>query len=281
MQTSSIGPDPLGYLLCGQHTGGFRDGAFPVDPLRRDGVQPRALTRQPARDDTHALPGVFDVVVMRTEPWAHQLAFVPRSVVPHQQQGALPPCGQTVAAPRQTLQRPRAYWLTRRKPQPKLLRRRRSGPQQQPIARQGLGLGIGVGPLFFDQTPRGRSRSPALHVRLRQAPPPHGIGEAQQPLRVAGSQADQPVARLFFRVYAGSGLVIQCLARFQRVLSRARAVRTVAPLTRRGRIPVASATAAARSSVQTLVGLLKPRGLWCSNACNCSHRVGVKTACGV
>jgi hypothetical protein len=33
-------------------------------------------------------------------------------------------------------------------------------------------------------------------------------------------QADQPVAELFFRTYSGSGLVIHCLARFQRIPNR-------------------------------------------------------------
>src|SRR5262245_48622889 len=64
----------------------------------------------------------------------------------------------------------------------------------------------------------------------------------------------------FFRAYAGSGLVIQRLARFQRTWDRARVARTVSPLTR----PVVSTSAyavwAARSQVHRLVGWPKSRG---------------------
>ena len=43
--------------------------------------------------------------------------------------------------------------------------------------------------------------------------------------------ADQAVAPPFFRAYAGSGLVIQVLARNQRTPSRWRVARTVSPAT--------------------------------------------------
>ena len=74
---------------------------------------------------------------------------------------------------------------------------------------------------------------------------------------------------------AGSGLVIQCLARFHRTLRRASVWRMASPLTRRGRMPVAYATSATRSRVQTLVGFPKVRGLWWSNAWSCWCRDGV------
>ena len=60
---------------------------------------------------------------------------------------------------------------------------------------------------------------------------------------------------------ATSGLVIQCLARFQEIFSCVSAVRMVSSLTRRGVMPWANATSAARASVQMLVCLPKARGL--------------------
>ena len=51
-------------------------------------------------------------------------------------------------------------------------------------------------------------------------------------------QADQPVARRFFRRYAGSGLVIQVLARFQPTPSRISAWRIVSSLTEPGGDPL-------------------------------------------
>jgi hypothetical protein len=51
---------------------------------------------------------------------------------------------------------------------------------------------------------------------------------------MGGRQADQAIALCFVLTYAGSGLVMQCLARFHSVLSLARTWRIVSPLTRWG-----------------------------------------------
>ncbi len=66
----------------------------------------------------------------------------------------------------------------------------------------------------------------------------------------------------FFRAYAGSGLVIHCLARFHRMPRRFRALRIVSPDRTRGERPLAKQTVASRSSVQRLVGWSKVRGDW-------------------
>jgi hypothetical protein len=68
LRTFIVGTHPLGDLLRGQDAGWFDHGAFAVDPLRLDGVQPRAFTRQPTRDDAHATPCLFDGAVMRSQP---------------------------------------------------------------------------------------------------------------------------------------------------------------------------------------------------------------------
>src|SRR5215471_5802801 len=82
-------------------------------------------------------------------------------------------------------------------------------------------------------------------------------------------------------MYAGAGLVIQCLARFQRTPRRARARRMASPLTGRDVSPWAYATAAAQGKVHSLVGEPKVRGLWCNSVRSCSPGGGVKAACGV
>jgi hypothetical protein len=261
MRTSIIGTYPLGYLLRGQDMGRFDHGAFPMDPLGLDGVQPGTFTRQPTRDDAHSTPCLLDVAVMRSQPRPHQLAFVPRGIVPHQQQGTLFEGSQPVTAPGQKLERQRTHGLACGKPEPELRRRRGGGTQQQAIAGQGLGLGIIFGQRFFHQAQHALARRPGVHGRLRQATPPDFIAKTEHPLGMGGSQADQTIALFFFLAYAGSGLVIQCLARFHRVWSMVRAWRIVSPLTRRGVIPAAYATSAAKSRVQTLVGLPKVRGL--------------------
>ena len=55
------------------------------------------------------------------------------------------------------------------------------------------------------------------------------------------SQRDQAVAAAFFRAYAGSGLVIQCLARFQPMPRRSSVVRMASPVTRSSVRPWATA----------------------------------------
>ncbi len=60
-------------------------------------------------------------------------------------------------------------------------------------------------------------------------------------------QVDQSVAELFFRAYSGSGLVIHCLARFQRIPKRSSVARTVSSLTRSLVNPSARLTSATNS----------------------------------
>src|SRR5437763_12694416 len=100
-----------------------------------------------------------------------------------------------------------------------------------------------------------------MQVGPRQPAPPDLVLEPQHPVGVPLGQADQAVARPFLRRYAGSGLVIQSLARLQPTPSRFSAWRIVSPLTGRSVRPSACATPAARSSVQSEVGLPKSRGL--------------------
>ena len=57
-------------------------------------------------------------------------------------------------------------------------------------------------------------------------------------------EMDQPVAPLFFRAYAGSGLVIQPCARCQRTPRRLRVAQIVSPVTRSSVIPSLTQTAA-------------------------------------
>src|SRR5262249_40011215 len=102
-------------------------------------------------------------------------------------------------------------------------------------------------------------------VKLGQPTPPDFVAEPQGPRRLGHSPLDELVAPFFFRAYAGSGLVIQCLARFQFTRKRRRARRMVSSLTRRGVRPWAKLTSAAKASVQRLVGLPKVRGLWCKS----------------
>jgi hypothetical protein len=260
MRTAIIGTYPLGDLLGGQDTGRCHHGTFPMDPLGLKGVQPGPFTRPPTRDEAHATPCLFDVAVMRAPPGPHHLAVVPRGIVPPPQPGALFQSRQAITAPGQALEGQRTHGLAWGTSEPELLRRRGGGTQQHARAGQGLGLRSLFGQRFFPHAPPALARRPGVHGRRRQATPPDFIAKAEPPLGMDGSQANQSIALVFFLAYAGSGLVIQGVARFQRVWSLVRAWRIVSPLTRRGVSPAAYATAAAKSRVQTRVGLPKVRG---------------------
>jgi hypothetical protein len=66
---------------------------------------------------------------------------------------------------------------------------------------------------------------PGMQLGPRQSTPPDLVLEAEHPVGVPLGQADQAVARPFFRRYAGSGLVIHRLARFQPIPIRINAWR--------------------------------------------------------
>ena len=138
-----------------------------------------------------------------------------------------------------------------------------SGPGRpwRPPARPAAGAGrrpprrAGRGPPGGSTRPRPRSRGAS-----RGGP---------------SAQADQAVAPPFFRAYAGSGLVIQRLARSQRTPSRASVARIVSPVTAWSWSgPAVNASSAARSSVHRLVWCPKSRGLRCSSARSRSAAAG-------
>jgi hypothetical protein len=280
-RTSIIRTDPLGYCLCSQHPGRFHHRTFPVPPLGLDRVQPGTFTRQSTRDDAHPTPAVFDAAVVGAQPRLDRLALVPRGMVPHPQHGVLPQVAPAVTAPGQKLGREAPDRVPRRTPPPELFRGGGGGPPQQPRAGQGLGIGIGLGPRFFHHTQRLPSRRPGVQGGLRPATPPDLITTTERPCGMGRRQTEQAGPLVFFRAYAGAGLVIHCLARCHRTPRRASARRMVSPLTCRDVRPAVYATSAASGKVHRLVGVPKVRGGWCNKARSCSHRVRSKAACGV
>src|SRR5258708_27077227 len=68
---------------------------------------------------------------------------------------------------------------------------------------------------------------PGMHLRQRKAAPPDFIAKANRPRGLLAGPSNQAVPRVFFCWYCGSGLVIQCLARFQLVFKRLSARRAL------------------------------------------------------
>lgn len=149
---------------------------------------------------------------------------------------------------------------------------------QEAIAGEGLGVRIVSRDRLLHHTQGLTRLGPGMQVGLGHPAPPDLIFEAQCPIRMVVSQANQPIPSPFFRAYPGSGLVIHFLARCHRTPRRAKVARMVSPLTLVGVNPCSKLTSAARSSPHKEVGLPYSRGLWCSMARNPSSRSPSKAA---
>jgi hypothetical protein len=112
---------------------------------------------------------------------------------------------------------------------------------------------------------------PGAHARQSKAAPPDLVQKADGPGRLLAGPSNQPVASVFFSRYCGSGLVIQCLARFQFVLSRLRARRTLSLETSVAMMPCSKLTCAASSKVHTPRSRPSSCGLRCKRSCNRRH----------
>lgn len=80
--------DPLPEFLSSQEPSRFDNGAFPMDPLRLNAVEPRTLDRQPAWNDAHAMFAGASFLqhglIMLMEPRFDVFAHMPGSVIPNQ-----------------------------------------------------------------------------------------------------------------------------------------------------------------------------------------------------
>src|SRR5712692_6990485 len=242
-----------------------------MDPMRFQGVEPRAFAGQGTPHNPEAVALPFALSVRLSEPLPNGLAAVPRRSIPHQQQGGFAHGGQLGADPGHEGDRDRTHRPVGYEAQPHVLLAHSLGSpllDEQAITGQGFGIRSGGRHGLLD-APQGLLRgSPGLQRGLRQATPPRLIFKPQRPLGMAHRQADQAVPGFFLRAYAGSGLVIQCLARCQLTSKRRNAVRIASRLTRWAVRPWAKLTSAANSNVHRLVGWPKVRGLWCNKACS-------------
>src|SRR5215831_16312894 len=277
MGAAKVRADAVGDLLGVEQAGWLENGTLGVHPLGLNRVEPRALDRQIAGEDAHAVAALLHLLVVGADPGADALAHMPRGVVPDQDPDPYTRLLQPAHTPVQELLGDRADRPPSDEAQPHALRLAHLA-QQHPIAGQRLGVGIARGDRLLDQAQRavGRVR-PGMRLRLGEATPPGFIREAQRPVGMLGCQGNQAVTLPFFRAYPGSGLVIQCVARFQPVPRRRRVWRIVSPLTRMGTIPTATLTSAAHSRVHRLPGLPKSRGLRCKSARSRSACSGPKT----
>ena len=279
--------NPLFQLVWRQGSVRLNDAPFAMHPLGFNWVEPGALGRQRTNKDAGACARFQTLPVVCSDPLMYGPADVPTGIVPHQNQDPLAPSRQLFAAPFQKLGGDAADRSTLDKSQPHFLdplfRLARTMTQQNTITRQCFRRIVFAKGDLFDQPQWFSIRRPAMQMGLCVAAPPHFVLIADHPVGMLAGQADQSVPELFFRWYSGSGLVIHCLARFQRMPRRCKVARTVSSLTRSAVNPSAKLTSATNSSVHTLVSFPYWRGLLCRisfkrSACSLAKAADVR--CG-
>ena len=201
-----------------------------MHPFGFNRVEPGTLRRQQERQNAHAFAGLLDLLVVLADPGAHGLTLMPGGIIPDQEPVRLPLLEQALAAPLQELGGDRADRSSGHEAQPDLravgLFRSALLPED-PVAGQRFGIRIILAPGLLHQ-PHGLVLTlPGVHLRQGKAAPPDFIAKANRPGGLLAGPSDQAVTCVFFSWYCGSGLVIQCLARFQLVFKRLRARRTL------------------------------------------------------
>jgi hypothetical protein len=184
----------LGQLVSREQSVGLDHLAFAMNPLGLHRVEPRALLGQKAANDPHSKAAVFDFPVVRGDPLSDLFGDVPRSVVPDQHPNPLASRLKLLAAPQEKASRNAAYRTAIHKAQPHLLELR----HEQPVAGDGLRVGVILGDRLFDEAQRLTGFAPALEGRPRQPAEPGLVQETHNPLGVTFGEADQSVAPPFF-----------------------------------------------------------------------------------
>lgn len=273
----------VGQVLFGKGSIGLDDPAFTMGPLGFNRVEPGTFDRQEANQDANAFSGPFDRSIMFSNPSPHSFAGVPAGIIPNHCQNRFAQFLDFLAGPLQELDRNATHRPTINEAQEHFLKPQIiccHPAQQHAITSQGFGIRVIFLFGLFHQSHRLFFFTPTRQVGLGKAAPPSFVLKAPHPA-ILLCQRNYPVSGLFFRSYAGSGLVIQCLARFQETFNLFKACRTQSPLIKRGVIPSPKLISAANSSVQTLVSLPKSRGLRCNKAFNCSNPSSLKTDCAL
>src|SRR5947209_10061277 len=286
VRTVKVSTNPLGQLASREQLIGFNNGALAMHPFGFDGIEPGTLRREQKGQDADAFALVLDLLVMLAYPGAHDQALMPGGIVPDQQPGSFSLCLQLTTTPVQKLGGDIADRTTGDKAQRHLVANRiiwRALLPQDSITGQGFGIRIPFVPGVFDQAYWLILTRPRLQARQRKATPPDFVEKANSPLSLHTGPSNQAVPGDFFSVYWGSGLVIQCLARFQLIFNRKSVWRMVSALTWMLVQPSSTHTSATNSKVHRPVGLPKSRGLRCKSALNVSASTSaraVRKRCG-
>src|SRR6266702_4221011 len=267
--TAKMGTNALSQLLSRKQPIGFNHGSLAMDALGLNRVEPGTFGRQKAGKDADALALSFHLAVVFADPGANELAHMPGGIVPNEQPSRFSLGLQLVTPPLQELRRDVADRAPRHKTQRHLIADRLlcwSTLPENAIAGQRFRIGVIFFPDLLFQAYRQVLTLPGMHAGQSKAAPPHFIQKADGPAKLLTGPSNQAVTGVFFSWYCGSGLVIQCLARFQLVPKRLRARRTLSSETSQEMIACSKLTWAASCKVQVLRSWPKSRGLRCKRS---------------
>src|SRR5215210_3698134 len=250
MRTTERPTHSVGEFVGAEQAVELHDPSLPMNPLRLNGVQPRALLREEAAHDPHPLAAPFDPQVVPSEPSPDLFGDMPRGVVPDEEQDFLAPRLQFLAAPPEELCRYGTDGSPVHEPYPHVV----EAWKVESVAGDGLRVGVVLGDRVLDHAMGLPLLGEAAEGRQGRPAPPALVLEANSPLGVAVGHFHQSVASPFFLSYKGSGEVIHLFARIQRIPRRRESVaRMVSPETRLWVRPAPKAASAAISKVQRLL----------------------------
>lgn len=196
--TAIVGADALFEFVRCEHTRWLGDGSFAVHPFRLNRVQPGALARQAADNETYTLACALHLAVVSAKPVPHVLARVPRGVVPHQEQGGHALTCQSLATPGQEVGCDLTERAAGHKAEQHLVGVLRWPTHQNAVTGQGLGICIVFAALQLLELKLGIVICPAVLLGLCESAPPDLVGKAERPGGVGCRQLNQAVASLFF-----------------------------------------------------------------------------------
>ena len=211
MRTVVVSTNALDQLLGREQAVGFNHGALAMHPLGFNGIKPGTLCGQKQRQNAHAFPRGFDLLVMFTNPGAHDLTAMPGGIIPDQQPRSFALGLQVGAAAGQKLRGDVTHRASIDKPQGHLISNggvSRTSLPQDPITGQGFRIGVGLLPPLLDKANWFLLVLPGRRFGQRKATPPDLVEEANRPvdrLLLLRGPAQQSVASRFFSWYSGSG----------------------------------------------------------------------------
>lgn len=198
--------DPFSQLFGRKQAVRFNHGSFAMYPLRLNGIEPGALCRQAEGQDAHAFARLLDLLVVLSDPGAHDFADMPGCVIPDQQPGFFALSSQALAAPVKKLGGNVAHGASGNKAQPHLFAYRIVGCAllpQHPIAGQCFGIRVSFFLGLLHQAYWLFLILPGVHAREGKAAPPHFVEEANGPVGLLTGPGDQAVTSFFLTGIGG------------------------------------------------------------------------------